>query len=298
MRSYKELPIRLSETSTLFRNEDSGEMHGLIRVRQFTISEGHIACRPDQLEEEFRGCVDLAGYMLKAVGLDEDVYYRFSKWDPNNRDKYIGSPEQWEEAQERMRQILNDLKIEYTEADGEAAFYGPKLDIQIRNVHGKEDTLITIQIDFQLAERFGMEYVDADGQKKYPYVIHRTSIGCYERSLALLIEKYAGALPLWMSPEQVRVIPVSEKQAEAVKSAAEKLRAAGLRVEADLRNEKLGYKIREAQMQKVPYMLIIGEREAADGTVSVRSRRDGDIGAMPFDEFIALARREVEEKAK
>ena len=185
MRSYKELPIRLSETSTLFRNEDSGEMHGLIRVRQFTISEGHIACRPDQLEEEFRGCVDLAGYMLKAVGLDEDVYYRFSKWDPNNRDKYIGSPEQWEEAQERMRQILNDLKIEYTEADGEAAFYGPKLDIQIRNVHGKEDTLITIQIDFQLAERFGMEYVDADGQKKYPYVIHRTSIGCYERSLAL-----------------------------------------------------------------------------------------------------------------
>lgn len=298
MRSYKELPMRLNETSTLFRNEESGEMHGLIRLRQFTISEGHIACRPDQLEEEFRDCVDLARFMLKSVGLDEDVYYRFSKWDPNDRDKYIGSEEQWEEVQERMREILNDLNIEYTEADGEAAFYGPKLDIQIRNVHGKEDTLITIQIDFQLAERFGMEYVDADGQKKHPYVIHRTSLGCYERTLALLIEKYAGALPLWMSPEQVRVIPISEKQTEAVQSAAIKLRAAGLRTEVDLRNEKVGYKIREAQMQKVPYMLVIGDREAAEGAVSVRSRKDGDIGVMPIDEFIARACREVEEKVK
>lgn len=288
MRSYKELPIRLNETSTLFRNEDSGEMHGLIRVRQFTISEGHIACRPDQLKDEFRGCVDLAVFMLKTLGLDEDVSYRFSKWDPNNREKYIGSQEQWEDVQGRMREILNDINIEYTEADGEAAFYGPKLDIQIRNVHGKEDTLITIQIDFQLAERFGMEYVDADGQKKHPYVIHRTSIGCYERTLALLLEKYAGALPLWIAPEQVRVLPISEKQSEKVMEVAERLRAAGLRAESDLRNEKVGYKIREAQVQKVPYMLIIGEREAEEGTVSVRSRKEGDLGVMALDDFLIL----------
>lgn len=298
MRSYKELPMRLNETSTLFRNESSGEMHGLIRVRQFTISEGHIACRPDQLEDEFRGCVDLAAYMLQTLGLDEDVSYRFSKWDPNNTEKYIGSAEQWEEVQGRMREILNDLKIDYTEADGEAAFYGPKLDIQIRNVHGKEDTLITVQIDFQLAERFGMEYVDADGQKKFPYVIHRTSIGCYERTLALLIEKYAGALPLWLSPEQIRVLPISEKQADAVKAVTAKLRAAGFRAESDLRNEKVGYKIREAQVQKVPYMLVVGDREAEEGTVSVRSRKEGDLGVLALDDFIARARQEVNEKAK
>lgn len=298
MRSYKELPIRLNETSTLFRNEDSGEMHGLIRVRQFTISEGHIACRPDQLKDEFRGCVDLAVFMLKTLGLDEDVSYRFSKWDPNNREKYIGSQEQWEDVQGRMREILNDINIEYTEADGEAAFYGPKLDIQIRNVHGKEDTLITIQIDFQLAERFGMEYVDADGQKKHPYVIHRTSIGCYERTLALLLEKYAGALPLWIAPEQVRVLPISEKQSEKVMEVAERLRAAGLRAESDLRNEKVGYKIREAQVQKVPYMLIIGEREAEEGTVSVRSRKEGDLGVMALDDFLMRACKEVDEKAR
>ena len=296
MRSYKELPMRLNETSTLFRNEDSGEMHGLIRVRQFTISEGHIACRPDQLEDEFRGCVDLAVFMLKTLGLDDDVSYRFSKWDPNNREKYIGSEKQWEEVQGRMREILNDLKIDYTEADGEAAFYGPKLDIQIKNVHGKEDTLITIQIDFQLAERFGMEYVDADGQKKFPYVIHRTSIGCYERTLALLLEKYAGALPLWLAPEQGRVLPISEKQTETVQAVAEKLRASGLRTEIDVRNEKVGYKIREAQMQKVPYMLVIGEREAQEGTVSVRSRKEGDLGVMPLDEFLSRVCREVSEK--
>ncbi|MDD3833653.1 MAG: threonine--tRNA ligase, partial [Oscillospiraceae bacterium] len=274
----------------------SGEMHGLIRVRQFTISEGHIACRPDQLEDEFRGCVDLALFMLKTLGLDDDVSYRFSKWDPNDKEKYIGSEEQWDEVQNRMREILDDIDIDYTEADGEAAFYGPKLDIQIRNVHGKEDTLITVQIDFQLAERFGMEYVDADGQKKYPYVIHRTSIGCYERTLALLIEKYAGALPLWIAPEQVRMLPISEKQADKVQQAAAKLRSAGLRTEVDLRNEKIGYKIREAQMQKVPYMLIIGDREAEEGTVSVRSRSEGDIGVMPLDEFISRACREVADK--
>ncbi|MDD2417842.1 MAG: threonine--tRNA ligase [Oscillospiraceae bacterium] len=296
MRSYKELPMRLNETSTMFRNEDSGEMHGLIRVRQFTISEGHIVCRPDQLEDEFRGCVDLALFMLKTLGLDDDVSYRFSKWDPNDKEKYIGSEEQWDEVQNRMREILDDIDIDYTEADGEAAFYGPKLDIQIRNVHGKEDTLITVQIDFQLAERFGMEYVDADGQKKYPYVIHRTSIGCYERTLALLIEKYAGALPLWIAPEQVRMLPISEKQADKVQQAAAKLRSAGLRTEVDLRNEKIGYKIREAQMQKVPYMLIIGDREAEEGTVSVRSRSEGDIGVMPLDEFISRACREVADK--
>ena len=236
--------------------------------------------------------------MLKTLGLDEDVSYRFSKWDPNNREKYIGSQEQWEDVQGRMREILNDINIEYTEADGEAAFYGPKLDIQIRNVHGKEDTLITIQIDFQLAERFGMEYVDADGQKKHPYVIHRTSIGCYERTLALLLEKYAGALPLWIAPEQVRVLPISEKQSEKVMEVAERLRAAGLRAESDLRNEKVGYKIREAQVQKVPYMLIIGEREAEEGTVSVRSRKEGDLGVMALDDFLTRACKEVDEKAR
>lgn len=297
-RSYKELPMRLNETSTLFRNEDSGEMHGLIRLRQFTISEGHIACRPDQLENEFRGCVDLALFMLCTLGLDEDVSYRFSKWDPNDTSKYIGSAEQWEEVQGRMREILNDLCIEYTEAEGEAAFYGPKLDIQIRNVYGKEDTLITIQIDFQLAERFGMEYIDADGQKKYPYVIHRTSIGCYERTLALLIEKYAGALPLWIAPEQVRVLPITDRQSDAAGGIIAKLREAGLRAEADLRNEKIGYKIREAQVQKIPYMLVVGDREAAEGTVSVRSRKDGDIGTCALDEFLAKALKEVADRAK
>ena len=292
MRSYKELPMRLNETSTLFRNESSGEMHGLIRVRQFTISEGHIACLPEQLEDEFRDCVDLAKFMLDTLGFSEDVSYRFSKWDPNNRDKYIGSAEEWERVQDRMREILNDLNIEYVEAEGEAAFYGPKLDIQMRNVHGKEDTIITVQIDFQLAERFGMEYVDKDGQKKYPYILHRTSIGCYERTLALLLEKYAGAMPLWLAPEQVRVMPISERQMDAAKSVVAKLRAAGLRAEADLRSEKIGYKIREGQMQKVPYMLVVGDREAEEGTVSVRSRKEADAGVMPVDDFVARCKRE------
>ncbi|HOV42015.1 MAG TPA: threonine--tRNA ligase, partial [Oscillospiraceae bacterium] len=224
LRSYRELPMRLNETSTLFRNEDSGEMHGLIRVRQFTISEGHIACRPDQVEEEFRQCVELARFMLKTVGLDGDVSYRFSKWDENNKEKYIGSAEEWENVQNLMRNILNHIGIEFTEADGEAAFYGPKLDIQIRNVYGKEDTLITVQIDFQLAKKFGMEYVDADGSKKYPYVIHRTSIGCYERTLALLLEKYAGALPLWLSPVQARILPISDRQQAYAEELLAKLR--------------------------------------------------------------------------
>lgn len=297
-RSYRDLPLRYNETSTLFRNEASGEMHGLIRVRQFTISEGHLMCRPDQLEDEFRGCLELAIYMLKTLGLYEDVSYRFSQWDPEDRDKYIGTPEQWEEAQGLMKKILDHLEIPYAIGVGEAAFYGPKLDIQIRNVHGKEDTLITIQIDQLLAKNFGMEYVDRDGSKKNPYIIHRTSIGCYERTLALLIEKYAGAFPLWLAPEQVRVMPISERQADAVMAVAERLKAAGLRVEADLRNEKIGYKIREAQVQKVPYMLVLGDKEVENGEVSVRSRSEGDIGSMPVEEFLARALREVAEKVR
>ncbi|MCI8360979.1 MAG: threonine--tRNA ligase [Clostridiales bacterium] len=297
-RSYRDLPLRYNETSTLFRNEASGEMHGLIRVRQFTISEGHLAVTPEQLEEEFAGCLELAKYMLETLGLDDDVTYRFSKWDENDRAKYIGDPQQWEAVQDTMRHILDDLKIDYTEEDGEAAFYGPKLDIQIKNVHGKEDTLITIQIDFQLAERFGMEYVDRDGVKKYPYVIHRTSIGCYERTLALLIEKYAGALPLWLSPEQVRVLPISEKQFDRVREIEKMLKEASLRVSGDYRNEKIGYKIREAQMEKIPYMLVIGNKEVEEGTVTVRSRKGEDLGAMTPDAFLADVKIEIDEKRK
>jgi threonyl-tRNA synthetase len=297
-RSYRDLPMRLNETSTLFRNEASGEMHGLIRVRQFTISEGHIACLPEQLEQEFADCVELANHMLRTLGLDEDVSYRFSKWDENDKEKYIGSPEQWEEVQNRMREILNDLKLEYTEASGEAAFYGPKLDIQIKNVHGKEDTLITVQIDFQLAERFGMTYVDADGQTKHPYVIHRTSLGCYERTLALLIEKYAGALPMWLMPEQVRILPLSDRLIPDAQSIQEKLQNAGLRVTTDTRSEKIGYKIREAQLEKIPYMLVIGDKELEQGTVAVRSRKDGDLGTMPLEEFLSKALTQVATKSK
>ncbi len=297
-RSYRDLPMRLGETSTLFRNEDSGEMHGLIRVRQFTISEGHLILRPDQLEEEFKGCLQLARDMLDTLGLLEDVTFRFSQWDPDNRDKYIGTPEQWAEAQGTMAKILDHLGVKYTIGIGEAAFYGPKLDIQIKNVHGKEDTLITIQIDQMLAELFGMEYVDENGKMVRPYIIHRTSIGCYERTLALLIEKYAGAFPLWLAPEQVRVLPISERLLDKAAEVNEALKKAGLRSELDSRSEKIGYKIREAQMQKVPYMLIIGDREAEAGEVSVRSRKDGDIGAMSVDAFIGKALREVAEKAR
>jgi threonyl-tRNA synthetase len=292
-RSYRDLPMRFAETSTLFRNEASGEMHGLIRVRQFTISEGHIVCLPEQLEEEFAGCVELANFMLETVGLSEDVSYRFSKWDENDKEKYIGSPEEWESVQDQMKTILDGLNIEYTEESGEAAFYGPKFDIQIRNVHGKEDTLITVQIDFQLAKKFGMEYIDRDGSKKFPYVIHRTSIGCYERTLALLIEKYAGALPLWLSPLQVKILPISEHFAEYAKTVETELKKLGVRVETDNRSEKIGYKIREAQMEKVPYMLILGEKESESNTVSPRNRADGDLGSMELSEFTSKIMGEI-----
>ena len=296
-RSYRELPLRYNETSTLFRNEASGEMHGLIRVRQFTISEGHLMCRPDQLEEEFKSCLELAIFMLKTLGLYEDVSYRFSLWDPNDRDKYIGTPEQWDEAQGVMRKILEHLEIPYVDGVGEAAFYGPKLDIQIKNVHGKEDTLITIQVDQMLAEKFGMEYTDADGTQKNPYIIHRTSIGCYERTLALLIEKYAGAMPLWLAPTQVKVLPIGERQYDYAKKVYDELFAEGFRVELDDRSEKIGYKIREAQLEKIPYMLIVGEKEAESNTVGVRHRKDGDIGQMPLAALIAKMKDAVGHKA-
>jgi len=296
-RSYRDLPLRYNETSTLFRNEESGEMHGLIRVRQFTISEGHLMCTPEQLEEEFKGCLELAIYMLKTLGLYEDVSYRFSQWDPADKDKYIGTAEQWDEAQGIMGKILDHLEIPYKIGIGEAAFYGPKLDIQIRNVHGKEDTLITIQVDQMLAEKFGMEYVDRDGTKKNPYIIHRTSIGCYERTLALLIEKYAGAFPMWLAPTQVKLLPIADRHLDYMYEIKAKLEAKGMRVELDDRNEKIGYKIREARLQKVPYMLVAGDNEVENGTVSVRMRGEGgDLGVMPIDEFIAKAVEEIETK--
>jgi threonyl-tRNA synthetase len=297
-RSYRELPMRLGETSTLFRNEESGEMHGLIRVRQFTISEGHLILRPEQLEEEFRGCLELARYMLETLGLEEDCSYRFSQWDPNNTAKYEGTPEQWEEAQSIMGALLDKLGINYKVGIDEAAFYGPKLDIQIKNVFGKEDTLITLQIDMLLAKKFGMEYTDSDNTQKTPYIIHRTSIGCYERTLALLLEKYAGALPLWLSPTQVTVLPVSNTFEGYSAKVADALEAAGIRVDHDNRNEKLGYRIREAQLEKVPYMLTVGFNEEENGTVSVRSRLDGDLGVMTLDEFIARLREEIRTKRK
>ncbi len=286
MRSYRDLPIRYNETSTLFRNEASGEMHGLIRVRQFTISEGHLMCRPDQLEQEFRGCLEMAIYMLKTLGLYEDVSYRFSQWDPKDKDKYIGTCEQWDEAQGIMKKILDHLELPYKIGVGEAAFYGPKLDIQIKNVYGKEDTLITIQIDQLLAEKFGMEYTDADGSKKNPYIIHRTSIGCYERTLALLIEKYAGAFPTWLAPVQVKVIPVSEKHFDYAENLRKLFIQNGIRVEVDTRSEKLGYKIREARLEKVPNMIIVGDSEVQNNTVSVRSRKYGELGTKTVDEFM------------
>ena len=297
-RSYRDLPMRLGETSTLFRNEDSGEMHGLIRVRQFTISEGHIMLRPEQLEDEFRGCLELAKYFLDTVGMLEDCTFRFSQWDPENREKYIGTPEQWDEAQGIMKKILDDLGVEYTVGVGEAAFYGPKLDVQYKNVFGKEDTIVTIQVDQLLAEQFGMEYTDTDGQKKRPYILHRTSLGCYERTLAYLIEKYAGALPTWLSPTQVKLLPIGNEQLEYTKKIAEKMQSFGIRVETDDRYEKIGYKIRQAQLQKIPYMLIIGDKEMADGTVSVRSRKNGDMGAVPADEFIDRLVLEIAKKER
>ena len=298
-RSYRDLPMRLGETSTLFRNEDSGEMHGLIRVRQFTISEGHLVLRPDQLEEEFKGCLDLAKYCLETIGMLEDCTFRFSQWDPANpNNKYEGTAEQWNEAQEIMGRILDDLGVKYTIGIDEAAFYGPKLDIQYKNVFGKEDTIVTIQIDMLLAERFGMEYTDQNGKKVRPYIIHRTSLGCYERTLAYLIEKYAGALPLWMMPTQVKVLPITDRAHDYADGLVEKLTNAGIRAEGDFRSEKLGYKIREAQLQKIPYMLVVGDRDIENGTVSVRTRGGEDLGAMTPDEFMSKCLYEIATKAK
>ena len=296
-RSYRDLPLRYNETSTLFRNEASGEMHGLIRVRQFTISEGHLMCTDEQLENEFRNCLELAIYMLKTLGLYEDVSYRFSQWDPEDKEKYIGTKEQWDEAQNMMGRILDHLEIPYKVGIGEAAFYGPKLDIQIKNVHGKEDTLITIQIDQLLAEKFGMEYVDKNGTKKNPCIIHRTSIGCYERTLALLIEKYAGAFPLWLAPEQIRIVPIADRHLDAAYEVKKQLAENSIvRVEIDDRSEKLGYKLREAQLQKIPYMLVIGDKEAETNTVSVRKRGVGDIGSSSISDFISKALDEINNK--
>ena len=297
-RSYRDLPMRLGETSTLFRNEDSGEMHGLIRVRQFTISEGHLILRPDQLAEEFKGCLQLAKDMLSALGLWEDCYFRFSQWDPNRTDKYEGTAEQWNKAQSVMGELLDELlgKGNYSIGIDEAAFYGPKLDIQMRNVHGKEDTLVTIQIDMLLAKKFGMEYTDSNDERVTPYIIHRTSMGCYERTLALLLEKYAGALPMWMAPEQIRILPIGDEQESYAQSLADRLEDAGMRVTVDARNEKIGYKIRAAQLEKIPYMLVIGEKEMSEGSVAVRSRKTGDIGTMPVDEFFAFAKKQIDEK--
>ena len=297
-RSYRDLPLRYGETSTLFRNESSGEMHGLIRLRQFTISEGHLMCTPEQLTEEFTRCLDLASFMLEALGLDGDVSYRFSKWDPNDREKYVGTTEEWEAAQDAMRKILDGLGLVYKEAVGEAAFYGPKLDIQIKNVWGKEDTLVTIQIDFQQGKQFGMEYTDRDGEKKNPYVIHRTSIGCYERTLALLIEKYAGVLPLWIAAEQARILPISDKHVEKAYEIRDYLRSLGLRVSVDDRDEKIGKKIRQAQMDKLIYMLVLGDKEVEENTLSVRSRFEGELGAMPITAVAERLSDEVKRRVK
>lgn len=295
-RSYRDLPLRYNETSTLFRNEASGEMHGLIRVRQFTISEGHLMCTPDQLEDEFKSCLELAIYMLKTLGLYEDVSYRFSQWDPQDSGKYIGTPEQWDEAQSVMGKILDHLEIPYSIGVGEAAFYGPKLDIQIRNVHGKEDTLITIQIDQLLAKQFNMEYVDKDGETKNPYIIHRTSIGCYERTLALLIEKYAGAFPLWLAPTQVKLLPIADRHLDYIYEVKKFLEAKGFRCEVDDRSEKIGYKIREAQLEKVPYMVLVGDKDIENHQISIRHRKEGDLGSMSTDEFMNIIVEERDNK--
>ena len=299
MRSYRDLPMRLGETSTLFRNEDSGEMHGLIRVRQFTISEGHLVLRPDQLEEEFKGCLALAKYCLGTVGLLDKCTFRFSQWDPANpNNKYEGTAEQWDHAQSTMEKILKDLDVHYSIGIDEAAFYGPKLDIQYKNVYGKEDTLVTIQIDMLLAERFGMYYIDENGNKALPYIIHRTSLGCYERTLAYLIEEYAGALPTWMMPEQVRLLPITDRAADYCAQQAQQLRQEGFRVEVDSRNEKIGKKIREATLEKIPYMLVVGDRDMEAGTVSVRTRTGEDLGAMTVADFTAMLHEVVDQKLK
>lgn len=295
-KSYRDLPIRYGETAVLSRNESSGEMHGLIRVRQFTLSDGHIICTPDQLEGEFKNSLDLVKYIMECIGISEDVTYRFSKWDKNNKEKYIGEEELWEQTQFNMKQILDKLEVNYIEADGEAAFYGPKLDIQFKNVYGKEDTIITIQIDFSLAERFDMVYIDSDGKKKHPMIIHRSSIGCYERTIAMLIEKYAGALPVWLSPVQVRILPISDKFNNYGEKVTNKLKKLGIRVECDYRYEKVGYKIRQGQLEKIPYLLIVGEKEESNSEVSVRERKDGDRGSMNLDLFISLIMEKIRNK--
>ncbi|MBQ3512968.1 MAG: threonine--tRNA ligase [Lachnospiraceae bacterium] len=295
-KSYRDLPLRYGETSTLFRNEDSGEMHGLTRVRQFTISEGHLIVRPDQMDEEFKGCLDLARYCLKTLGVEEDVTYRLSKWDPSNKEKYIGTEEVWEETQNRIRKVLNELEIPFEEAEGEAAFYGPKVDIQAKNVYGKEDTMITIQWDAILAEQFDMYYIDQNGEKVRPYIIHRTSMGCYERTLAWLIEKYAGLFPTWLCPEQVRILPISEKYHAYAKQVETTLKENGIRVTVDERAEKIGYKIRETRLDRVPYMLVVGQNEEENNVVSVRSRYLGDEGQKPLDTFVNDICKEIRTK--
>ena len=296
-KSYRDLPCRYGETSTLFRNEESGEMHGLTRVRQFTISEGHLIIRPDQVEEEFKGCVDLMHYCLSTLGVEEDVTYRLSLWDPDNADHYLGDAESWDYVQNYMRKILNDLQIDYKEGVGEAAFYGPKLDVQAKNVYGKEDTMITIQLDMFLAERYDMTYTDKDGLKKRPYIIHRTSMGCYERTLAWLIEKYAGNFPTWLCPEQVRILPISEKYMDYAYAVCDKMKAAGIKAKVDTRDEKIGYKIRTGRMDRLPYLAIVGQKEEEDGNaVSVRSRFLGEEGTKNLDDFIAEVTKEIAEK--
>ena len=295
-KSYRDLPLRYGETSTLFRNEDSGEMHGLTRVRQFTISEGHLIVRPDQMVKEFKDCLALAKYCLDTLGVSEDVTYRLSKWDPNNKEKYVGTAEVWEETQGHIRQILTELEVPFTEEEGEAAFYGPKVDIQARNVYGKEDTMITIQWDAVLAEQFDMYYVDEHGEKVRPYIIHRTSMGCYERTLAWLIEKYAGKFPTWLCPEQVRILPISEKYMDYARQVEAKLRENGILCTLDSRSEKIGYKIRETRLAKVPYMLVVGQKEEEEGLVSVRSRFAGDEGQKTLDEFIEAISKEIRTK--
>lgn len=295
--SYRDLPYRMGETSTLFRNEDSGEMHGLTRVRQFTISEGHLICTPEQIADEFKNCVNLAKYCLTTLGLENDVTYRMSKWDPNDSEKYLGTAEEWDKVQDAMRVILDDIGLEYTEEEGEAAFYGPKLDIQAKNVYGKEDTMITIQLDMFLSERFDMYYIDQNGEKKRPYIIHRTSMGCYERTLAWLIEKYAGALPTWLMPEQVRILPISDKFMDYAKKVKAELRKADVKVEIDERAEKIGYKIREARLQKIPYMLVVGANEEAEGTVTPRRRGEENAReAMKVEDFVQMITEEIREK--
>lgn len=296
LKSYRDLPVRYAETAIEFRKEASGEMHGLTRIRQFTLSDGHIVCTPDQLEQEFQGAVDLIKYLIGILGLQDDVSYRFSRWDPKDADKYVGTAEDWDKVESTMQQILNDLHIDYTEAWGEAAFYGPKLDVQGKNVHGKEDTLFTVQIDFSLATRFDMIYIDENGEKARPLIIHRSSIGCYERTLAMLIEKYNGAFPMWLAPEQVRVLSLTDRTVDKVKEVRNRLFDLGLRAEADVRSEKLGKKIREAQLDKVPYVIVIGDKEAEQNLISVRHRTEGDLGTMTVEEFVAKALLEVANK--